>query len=451
MGRLFWKIFFGFWLTLVVTGTVVGGAVYLHNQVLRGDDGFSTDRRAEFLVGIAANALQFGDEAGAQALFKQWPGNRPTSVMIVDAKGRDILGKAVPQGALRHAIKALRNGDISPSLRQVTTASGKQFTLFVPAANVDIAAPLRYRLPPPETQILIALFASLLFSAAFASYLSHPIRHLRQASRRLADGQLDTRVGPHLGKRNDEMADLGQDFDYMATRLQTLLNAQRQLLHDVSHELRSPVARMRLAVGLAQQQPEKLDAVLNRIERETERLDELLGQMLTLSRLESGITAETQEKLSLNELLEEIVQDVNFEAQAVGGSVSFQATTEIVMNGHYELLRRAFENVIRNALKYNAPGAAVEVVLYREASGKILVEVRDHGQGLAENELDAVFQPFYRVSGMAKAGTAGYGLGLAIAKRAIERHQGSINLSNCADGGLCVKIQFRASETAGIN
>ncbi len=145
------------------------------------------------------------------------------------------------------------------------------------------------------------------------------------------------------------------------------------------------------------------------------------------------------------------MQDVNFEAQAVGGSVSFQATTEIVMNGHYELLRRAFENVIRNALKYNAPGATVEVALCREASGKILVEVRDHGPGLAENELDAVFQPFYRVSGMAKAGTAGYGLGLAIAKRAIERHQGSINLSNCADGGLCVKIQFRASETAGIN
>ncbi|MBL8506403.1 MAG: HAMP domain-containing protein, partial [Methylobacillus glycogenes] len=284
-----------------------------------------------------------------------------------------------------------------------------------------------------------------LFSAGFAVYLSRPIKLLRKASRKLAEGHLDTRVSPELSNRNDELTELGQDFDYMATRLQTLLDAQRLLLHDVSHELRSPVARMRLAVGLAQQQPDKLDSALARIERETERLDELLGQMLTLSRLESGISSQGNDKINLNDLLAGIVQDANFEAQAVGSSISFQAGQETLLTGHDELLRRAFENIIRNALKYNNEGQTVEVSIQRSDAQEVVVEVRDHGPGLPENELGKVFQPFYRVADASKPVNMGYGLGLAIAKRAIEHHQGNIILSNCEDGGLCVRCVFPAN------
>lgn len=442
MGRLFWKIFLGFSLTLLVSVAGVGGAIYLNEHPPTSEEGFLRDRRADFVVGITANALQYGDEEGAKALFDNWPGHKSPTVLVINQHDQDILGREVQADTLRKAIDALATDPAPSSVRKVRTAKGNDYILFIPAASANSAGPLRYSL---ELQIFIALLASLLFSAGFAVYLSRPIKLLRKASRKLAEGQLNTRVSPELSNRNDELTELGQDFDYMATRLQTLLDAQRLLLHDVSHELRSPVARMRLAVGLAQQQPDKLDSALARIERETERLDELLGQMLTLSRLESGISSQGNDKINLNDLLAGIVQDANFEAQAVGSSISFQASQETLLTGHDELLRRAFENIIRNALKYNNEGQTVEVSIQRSEAQEVVVEVRDHGPGLPENELGKVFQPFYRVADASKPGNMGYGLGLAIAKRAIEHHQGNIILSNCADGGLCVRCVFPAN------
>jgi two-component system OmpR family sensor kinase len=367
-----------------------------------------------------------------------WPGQHPPRVLIVDEHGRDALGRPVAEGAFAKALKVLERSRGKRSVVQVTAADGMRYVLFMPA---DSGPPGPPRMPPPSVQIAIALFASLLFSAIFATYLTRPIRHLRKVSTRLAEGDLDARVTPLIGNRNDELSDLGQDFDFMATRVQTLLNAQRQLLHDVSHELRSPVARMRLAVGLAQQQPEKLQIALERIERETERLDELLGQILTLARLESNLSRDATEKVSLDELLEEIVKDVGFEAQAQNRNVVFKVVHSGELQGQRELLRRAFENVIRNALKYTAEGTAVEVTL-TEDQRKPVVLIRDRGPGIPEAELGKVFQPFYRVPEKDKSQASGYGLGLAIAKRALEKHAATIVLSNAAEGGLMARIAF---------
>jgi len=449
MGRLFWKIFIGLSLTFLIVSGVIGGMVYLHEHSAKTDEGFMHDRRADFLVGITANALEYGGEDGAKALFKQWPERRGAMVLVVDADGNDLVGRAVPQGSLAEAVDALVEGDEKASVRKVKTPAGNEYILFSPM-TADTPPHLRRGPPPPPllptlvVQAFAVLFTSLLFSAGFAIYLSRPIRYLRQTSRRLAEGHLDARVTPLLARRNDEMAELGQDFDFMATRLQTLLNAQRQLLHDVSHELRSPVARMRLAVGLAQQQPEKLEAALSRIERETERLDELLGQILTLSRLQTDMSQEVKESISLNELIEDILQDVNFEAQAVGSKVIFKANAEAAIQGHYELLHRALENIIRNAVKYSPEGESVEISLDKNERNLITIQVHDHGPGIPETELEAVFEPFYRVTRQHKTEVSGHGLGLAIAKRAIEKHKGKINLSNAAHGGLIVKISLNA-------
>lgn len=442
MGKLFWKIFLGFSLTLLITGAGVGAAIYLNEREPINEEGFLQDRRADFVVGITANTLQYGGKEGVQALFRNWPGHRAPTVLVINQAGEDIQGRPVLPDTLRQAISALEQDPATPSVRKTQTADGDEYVLFVPADSADAAGPPKYnpRLNM-ELQAFIALLACLLFSAGFATYLSRPIKLLRKASHQLAEGDLKVRVSPELANRNDELTDLGKDFDYMATRLQTLLDAQRLLLHDVSHELRSPVARMRLAVGLAQQQPDKLASALSRIERETERLDELLGQMLTLSRLESGIGSGGSEKLNLNDLLANIVQDANFEAEAVGSRIQLDAPQETILQGHEELLRRAFENIIRNALKYNRDGETIEVSIQKD-DRLLTVEVRDHGPGLPDNEIANVFQPFYRVAGTDTPGNTGYGLGLAIAKRAIEHHQGSIVLSNCSDGGLRVRCLF---------
>lgn len=439
MGRLFWKLFLSLSVTLILIGAGIGGAVYLHDQRLQNEEGIQRDRRAEFVVGLFANALRHGGLVGARELLDNWPGHkRAPRVMIVDEAGRDALGRTVSQPALTKALTVAERGRNNRSVRQVTTPDGQRYLLFLPADAPDSGPP---RMPPPSVQVAIALFASLLFSAIFATYLTRPIRHLRKVSTRLADGDLDARVTPLIGRRNDELSDLGQDFDFMATRVQTLLNAQRQLLHDVSHELRSPVARMRLAVGLAQQQPEKLQIALDRIERETERLDELLGQILTLARLESNLNRDATETVNLDELLEEIVKDVRFEAQALNRDVVYEAAPDITIKGQPELLRRAFENVIRNALKYTAEGTAVEITLAQEHH-KPVVQIRDHGPGIPEAELGKVFQPFYRLPEKEKSQPSGYGLGLAIAKRALEKHAATIALSNASGGGLSARIEF---------
>jgi len=436
MGRLFWKLFVSLSLTLVLIGAGIGGAVYLHDQRLQNEEGIQRDRRAEFVVGLVANSVRHGGIAGARALLDEWPGkNRAPRVLIVDSKGHDALGRQVPPFALKKALKALQRHRGHQSVRQVAAPDGQQYVLFLPAADASSGPP---RMPPPSVQILIALFASLLFSAIFATYLTRPIRHLRKVSTRLAEGDLGARVTPLIGSRNDELSDLGNDFDFMATRLQTLLNAQRQLLHDVSHELRSPVARMRLAVGIARQQPEKVEMALERIERETERLDELLGQILTLARLESGLSNDAKEQVSIDELLEEIIQDVGFEAQASGKAITYHANIKARVEGQRELLRRAFENVIRNAIKHTAEGTTVDIRLTRE-DHQAVVTILDRGPGIPLDQLDRVFQPFYRLPGEPGQG---YGLGLAIARRAVIRHDGTLDLFNREGGGLLAKVAF---------
>lgn len=445
MGRLFWKIFLGFWLTLAVTALGIGVLVHLYNQARwESMADLAAGPRARFVVAAAASALEHGGAGAVESLFAEWPGHRRAPVLVVDDSGTDLLGRAVPQAALERARARLAQSPDAPGLRRVTAPDGRGFILFVPR---DAAAPGRgHRRVAASSRfqmrLAITLAASLLFSAGLAWYLTRPLRHLRQASRRLAGGALDTRVMPLMGRRRDEIADLGRDFDHMAERLQALVAAQRRLLHDVSHELRSPLARLQVGVGLARQQPGNAEPALARIEREAERLDELVGQVLALSRLEAGVGEPAEEYVDLASLLEAVVDDARFEAEPSGRGVVLHAPGEVVVKGRAELLRRAFENVVRNAVRYTAAGSEVEVSLeVSAAEDPITVSVCDRGPGVPEADRDRLFEPFFRSSD--EGGTrAGYGLGLAIAKRAVEAHGGHIEARNRPGGGLCVSVRL---------
>jgi two-component system OmpR family sensor kinase len=244
-----------------------------------------------------------------------------------------------------------------------------------------------------------------------------------------------------IGRRRDDVADLGRDFDRMAQQLQALIAAQRALLHDVSHELRSPLARLQAAIGLARQSPGKTEASLERIEREAERVDELVGELLTLSRLEARIGQEARQReqdVDVVDLVAAVVADAEFEAQATGRGVTLSGADELIADVEPELLHRAFENIIRNAVRLTREGTTVEVEVEADAADGFRVRVADRGPGVPETERERIFEPFHRVSS-GESG-AGFGLGLAIARRAIEAHGGSVRVSDREGGGLVVEI-----------
>lgn len=296
------------------------------------------------------------------------------------------------------------------------------------------------------------LASAVLVCSLLAAYLTSPIRKLRSATKRLAAGELSTRVKPQLPRRRDELADLARDFDEMAERIESLITSQERLTRDVSHELRSPLARMNVALELAKQRsgPE-LQPLLTRIEGESERLNEMISRILTLSKLESGAFDEFRgESLDLTEIVREVAADADFEAKAKGKAVDLVWSDKCTMVGNENLLRSAIENVVRNAVKYTDDGTKVRVSVIAD-NGNAKIQIGDRGGGVPEAELKNLFIPFYRLGEARDRKTGGTGLGLAIARRAIVAHKGEISARNVS-GGLEVEIVLNCTsngDTAG--
>jgi two-component system, OmpR family, sensor kinase len=301
------------------------------------------------------------------------------------------------------------------------------------------------RAPSPSelsiADIMGDIVAGLGSAALLAWLLSKPIRSLHSAITDAANGNLNVRIADRMGPGNDELKDLGVEFDRMMLRLRTLIVVQRQLLKDVSHELRSPMARIQAAIGLAHQQPDQAQALMERIERESVRIDKLIGELLALSRLQAGVDEQLNEEIELRELLSDIVDDARFEANANGRFLQVESEIDGVVRGNVELLRRAVENVVRNAIKYSHGGGTVEVGTALGSAGRVaVISVRDSGTGVPESDIANIFDPFFRSSTHARK--EGSGLGLAIAKRVVESHGGSIVASNVPGGGLRVNIEL---------
>ena len=286
--------------------------------------------------------------------------------------------------------------------------------------------------------VIAASFAS---AALLAWYFAKPIRGLRSAFTAAAAGDFAVKLEPVMARRHDELADLGRHFDQMASLLQQLLEGQRRLLHDVSHEMRSPLARLHAGIGLARQQPERFNVHLDRIELEAVRMDALVEELLTLARLQ-GVGISLEEDICLSNLLVGLAEDCDFEARANGGEVQMLADSRLIVRGNSELLHRAIENVVRNAIKHGGAGRPVAIKLSRDCdSGFARLLVLDSGPGVPDTHLEAIFEPF--VTADADRGhTTGHGLGLTIARRIIAAHGGSVQASNRPEGGLMVEIEL---------
>jgi two-component system OmpR family sensor kinase len=402
--RLIWKILAAFWLTVTLTGAGMMLLFFLHGDLNLDTKGRHDSQRAERLT-AAAVALQYGGAPALERVTATWsPSDRKNLRLIADGRG-----------------------------------------------GTRLELPHRRTPTFPIWMMVVQIAGSLLFSVALAAYLTRPIGRLQTGFKRLAQGELSARLTPGMGRRRDEIADLAHDFDAMAERLQHLVAGRDRLLHDVSHELRSPLARLNLAVALARKNRDLGEQALARIEAESERLNALVGDLLSLARVEAEAGAQ-EIYFDVAALLEVVCNDARFEAQPLQVDVDLRLSPELadparapLMTGAPELVRRAVDNVVRNALRYSPPGKTVEVGASLEA-GALLIEVSDEGAGVSDELLASMFDPFVKGPGE----TRGVGLGLAIARRAVAAHQGSLTAGRRPTGGLSMRIAIPLSPPAPL-
>src|SRR6266699_342674 len=448
MHSLYWRIFLAFWLALALI--LVGTVTVAVNATAHRADRPGLQRGQ--LYGQAARAFETGGPAALEGWLRSLPAESFGRTFIIEPGGREMLRRPLPPSPARGTAA----GAIAPL--------GGALELVAPGGSTYhvVVAPHRPRLfgelelpGVPLTLLAIALGVSGAVCYFLARYLAAPVDRLRLATRQLAAGDLNVRVLPALKGRQDDLGLLAADLDSMAERLRLLLEAKQQLLRDVSHELRSPLARLQLALSLASREPSGVERHLARIAREAERLEQLIARTLKLASLERpGHTLE-QARVDVGELLQTIAADVAIEAAARGCQVQLAADGELAVSGDPELLRSAFENVIRNAVRFSPTRGAVVIsarrrpVEDRPQGGLIDVIVRDHGPGVPEKDLGLIFEPFYRVdAARGHEGTGGEGLGLAIASRAVALHGGHIVARNAEGGGLAVSIRLSATSHA---
>lgn len=339
----------------------------------------------------------------------------------------------------------------------VTSASGRKYVFLLSRERVSRSPSLyhdllRFSFP----QLPVAIVVGGLTTFVLVLLFTRPLARLRKTARELATGKLNARVAwPKARSRflgRDEIQDLMHDFNHMAERLESLVDAQKLLLRDVSHELRSPLARLSVALELAREDAEpEMTAHLDRIARETDRLNLLIGQLLTLSSMEAIEKIENFKPVSLNRLLARMIPDAEYEARQRQCSVVYHDGEECTILGNEELLYRAVENVVRNAIRYTESGSEVEIELrpaISNAGRQASIQVSDRGPGIPEDQLGAIFRPFHRVDKARSPGTGGFGVGLAIAERAVRLHNGELNATNRAGGGAIIRMCFPAIEAA---
>src|ERR1700761_7547767 len=429
MTRLFLKIFLWFWATVLLTGFALVAIVMFQNRQIRPQDHEGLIQTVRYFGTAAARITEEQGQTAGTTYLANLSRDIRIRACLFNATAKVIAGvqcetfdsmiRGVQQGASSEF--SMPNGTVRIAVRIADENRGPLF--FVSELPVAPRAMLQTNVPSLLLRGGFALFVSGWICFALARFLTRPVLNLRLAAQQITAGDLSIRADERLAKRRDELGDLVQDFNCMADTNQRVISRQRQLLYDISHELRSPLTRMNVAIDLLRGRVGE-DAALTRIETDTERLNELIGRLLTVTKLENTATLLNPTRLELVDLVRSIASDADFEAQKSGSQVRVVSESDISMQGDYGLLRSAIENVVRNAVRHTAPGTSVDInvsVRARSDSGYTTVTVRDYGTGVPEKELLNIFEPFYRVID-ADRDDDGVGLGLSITDRVIRLH-----------------------------
>lgn len=452
MRSLFLKIFAIFWLAqsliFVISTALILRHRFPHPDALRA----SVTANLHSEATAAVKAFESGGCDGMRA----YAGERQQTIDLEDGSGHLLCA---PSGSLAPPDAGTVFGDIGG--RQIgdryvwsvpfTSARGTRYVFrsgihHIPEEHTWYQDLLHFAFP----QLPVAIAVGGLTTFVLVMIFTRPLGRLRKAARALAQGDLATRVKVNGAKDSllggDEFHALAHDFNHMAERLQSLVDAQKLLLRDVSHELRSPLARLSVALELARDDASaKMIDHIDRIEREAGRLNQLIGQLLTLSSMEAVEGVGSFERVSLNEVIEQIIPDAAYEAQQRQSSVTFHGATDVIVEGKRDLLYRAIENIVRNAIRFTEPGTEVAICLSKSQEGGhafATLDVSDRGPGIPEAEIDAIFRPFYRVDPARSAHTGGFGVGLAIAERSVKLHHGEVKAFNREAGGTTVRLRF---------
>lgn len=437
MLSLFWKLFLTMWLSIVGFSAAIG---LLNDKLAReqwAEEPANTFSRG--MIRITQRAQQALQTEGRGALREELlniPRMTRSHIYVVDDQGQELLGR---DGALDQLVERRTVMDTV----DFRDEGGSSYRIY----TVNRTPPATLLAPGPQgtaLRLVAAALISALISYFLARSLVTPLEELRKASRKIAAGDLATRVSRTMPSRQDEIGQLAVDFDVMTSRLQAMQQANQRLLQDVSHELRSPLARLSVALEIARKKGAgEIQSEIDRIALESDRLETLVNDVLGLLRESSETRPSLDERVDLTALLDDLVEVVNYEVPEGKPGIDWQAAGTCEIRGDRELLWRAMENLLRNALRHTNPDKGVKLELAsRKRQSSVQLEVRDFGPGLPESELEKIFEPFYRVQESRDRGSGGHGLGLSIAASAVQRHGGGIRARNAAEGGLIVRIDL---------
>ena len=443
MPRMFWKLFFALWLSIMAFAVVVSWinqSVILSNAMEEPADSFQV-KQQRFKAKLIGD-LQAGDERRAKKTLQSLPRAIRNHVFVLNPQGRELLGR-------ERLLDRQKQGRVKLTTRKVENSKGQVYTLL----SSGRPPPRALLAPGPQgvgMRLIVAAVISAFVSWLLARYLAAPLALLSRASRQLASGDLSVRVGAPLDQRADEFGQLALDMDEMAGRLQTAQQANQRLLRDVSHELRSPLARLRVALEIARKKDQNVVEVeLDRIELESERLEKLVDEVLGLLRESSDSQSLNVQSFDLADLLQDLVESVNYEIGDARQKVEGQFKPPLLLEADRELLWRVFENLLRNALLHGGDAGGIRLSSKALSETEIQVVVQDRGPGIGETYIKRIFEPFYRVDEARNRDSGGHGLGLAIAASAVRRHGGRISATNRRSGGLEVVVVLPVNNERG--